>query len=324
MIKSIMLSLAILLSLTMSTSHAGGGMTHMYIAESALAHLSDARLRHLLQDHMDAYLVGAYYPDTGCIFNGEFCEDSHWDEFIYTFAKLIKEKYPDPVQQHPALVAFLFGCAVHRVSDQIIHWTFYPVSSRMDFHNDYNAAHQYGDTGIDLLINIDKNQWLTHPKTWWVPVQDIVEVYHRMGKNHTAAQIIFANSLLYLAGYAERSISLAAYPFLKWKMPWTAAHYMDAPEGGIAMDKVKVAAYQMTLWEFMNHGTTPQMSVHIPSAPAEKNAGVNVAQTALQSGIVTINAHTHADGSVTLEEPVIHHYAQLQQLIATAFHQFTH
>ena len=58
-----------------------------------------------------------------------------------------QRKYSDPVIQHPKLVAFLFGCAVHRVSDEIIHWTFYPISKDKDFNGDYNQAHQYGDVG---------------------------------------------------------------------------------------------------------------------------------------------------------------------------------
>ncbi len=324
MLKKLILCFSVLFSLAITAAYAGGGMTHMYIAEETIAQLGDARLRQLLRNNMDAYLVGAYYPDTGCIYNGEFCEDSHWDAFIYTFAKLIKEKYSDPVQQHPALVAFLFGCAVHRVSDEVTHWTFYPLSSRMDFHNDYNAAHQYGDTGIDLLLTVEKNQWFTHPTTWWVPVQELLEVYRRMGKNHTAEQIIFANSVLYLAGYAERSIALIAYPYLKWKMPWTAAHYMDAPQGGITMDEQKVADYQMTLWRFINNNGEAKLSPSMPALAKEESTGMSVAKTALQSGLVTINTQANADGSVSLETPIIHQYQQLQQLMTKAFNQYFH
>lgn len=300
--------------------YAGGGITHMFLAREAITKLPDPALRNLLLDNIDAYLVGAYYPDSGYIKGNLYGEDSHWDPFIYAFADYLKEKYIDPVSQNPKLVAFLFGCAAHRVSDEIMHWTFYPIIKGKDFDGDADQAHSYGDTGIDLLLNVDKNQWFTQPSTWWVPVKDLVEIYHRMGKdNYTAQQIIWGNTVLIFAGYGERMISTPAYPILKWKMPWTATHYYDWPIGGIVPDEVSVAKYQTKLWQRLyskskTHSATAKMA-HPNAHYDASNPVTNLAQTAIESGAVTVKTKTNADGSIEFQPPVINQLQKLQSLI---------
>ncbi|MBV9575208.1 MAG: zinc dependent phospholipase C family protein, partial [Gammaproteobacteria bacterium] len=148
---------------SLPVAFAGGGITHMFIAQQTIAQLPDAKLRNLLLNNMDAYLVGAYYPDSGYIQGTGYGEDSHWDPFIFAFTDYIKEKYPNAIEQNPRLVAFLFGCAAHRESDEIIHWTFYNVSKDKDFNGDWSKAHAYSDIGIDFLLDIDKYQWITQP-----------------------------------------------------------------------------------------------------------------------------------------------------------------
>jgi len=309
----------------LSLANAGGGMTHMFIAQETIAKLPNEKLRNLLLDNLDTYLVGAYYPDSGFVQGTHYGEDSHWDLFIYTFADYLKEKYSDPVIQHPKLVAFLFGCAVHRVSDEVIHWTFYEVSKDKDFNGDYNQAHQYGDIGIDLLLNIDKNQWMTHPATWWVPVNDLLDVYHRMGKdNYTAAEIRWGNTAIFLAGYGERIISAPAYPYLRWKMPWTAAHYYDWPEGGILMDEDKVAEYLMNLWDRLHNKKLTQMPVfaskhRLNSIHTEPSPAVDFAQKAMESGAVSVPVKSNEDGSIELQLPVVNEFNKFRDLIAEFF-----
>jgi Zinc dependent phospholipase C len=304
-----------------SLAYAGGGMTHMFIAEGTIAKLPNEKLRHLLLDNLDAYLVGSYYPDSGYVKGTHHGTDSHGDAFIYAFTDHIKEKYSDPVIQHPKLVAFLFGCAVHRVSDEIIHFVFYMQAKDKDFNGDYNKAHEYSDTGIDLLLNIDKNQWMTHPNTWWVPVNDLLNVYHRLGKDqYTADQIRWGNTALFLAGYGERIISPFAYPYLRWKAPWTATHYYDWPQGGILMDEDKVAEYLMDLWDRLNNkksDTTKraiaQTSLHRVSS--ETSPAVDFAQNIMQSGAVNIPVKSNDDGSIELQSPVIIEFNKFMTLV---------
>ena len=78
-----------------TTAHAGGGITHMFLAEESIQLLPDAKLRQLLLNNLDAYRVGAYYPDSGYVKGNTYGEDSHWDPFIFTFADYVKETYPN-------------------------------------------------------------------------------------------------------------------------------------------------------------------------------------------------------------------------------------
>ena len=303
-------------------TYAGGGITHMFLAEESIQQLPDAKLRHLLLDNIDAYRVGAYYPDSGYISNNLYGEDSHWDPFIEAFADYINETYPNFMEQNPKLVAFLFGCAAHRVSDQIMHQTFYPVIRDKDFNGDGDTAHSYGDAGIDLLINADKNLWLAYPSTWWVPVKDLVNVYRRMGfDQYSADQIIWGNAVLSVTGYGERLISAPAYLFLQWKMPWTAAHYYDWPVGGITMDEKKVAEYQTRLWERLNSKTTKRaLSASTPAQKAHtgiKNQAndYNFAENALKSGAIGVSVTPHDDGSVDIGNPFVKQEAEFRALL---------
>lgn len=309
-----------------SVCHAGGGITHMFLAQEAIAKLPDARLRNLLMDNMDAYLVGAFYPDSGYIKGTHYGEDSHWDPFIYAFADHINEKYTDPVSQNPRLVAFLFGCAAHRVSDEIIHWTFYSVSKEKDFNGDYDKAHSYGDTGIDILVNVDKFLWFSQPSSWWVPVKDLVQVYHRMGKDeYTATQIIWGNTVISFAGFGVRLIATPAYPILRWKMPWTSRHYYDWPEGGMLMDKNSIVEYQISLWNRLlnksgklaniGNGVRQDTSLATIQPHTDVSPVTALTENALESGIITIPNKTNDDGSVEIQQPVIHQLNKLHALV---------
>ena len=297
---------------------AGGGITHMYIAQKAMRAIPDNHLRNLLLDNIDAYLAGAYYPDSGYVKGASYGEDSHWDPFIYTFADYLKEEYPDPSIQNPKLVAFLLGCAAHRVSDEIIHWTFYRASAKEDFKGDWEGAHQNGDVGIDAFLNIDQDQWLSNPTTWWVPVKDLLQVYHRMGKDqYKAEEIIWGNSAIFVAGFGERFVSPPLYLYYKWEMPWTYAHYTDWPAGGILADTQKVVEYQMNLWSRLQNGSTPLLTVTHPKNTTDNinSASLHFAENALASKAVTVSVQKQSDGSVVLEEPVISKINQFRTLL---------
>lgn len=320
------LLLSLLSCLLSSFVYAGGGMTHMYIAEKTIPLLPDKALQQLLDNNKEAYLAGAYYPDSGYVKPNLYGEDSHWNPFIYAFADYAKEKYPNPAISNPKLVAFLFGCAVHSVSDIIIHWTFYNVSKDKDFNGDWNEAHHYGDAGIDLLLNVDKNQWFTHPVTWWVPLTDLLAVYHRMGKDqYTADQIEYGTSVTYLAGYGERSISAPSYPYLRLKMPWTAAHYEDSPDGGLIMDEKNVAAYLTMLWHRIQTKqiATPSNQGHPQGYEEAESPAITFAEAAINSKAAMVPIEHAHDGSITLHPPMIEQVDQYQALLNALLKRIT-
>jgi len=247
--KKIICSLCSIICLAVSfPTYAAGGITHMYIANQTIPLLTNKKLHDILLDHMDEYLTGSNYPDTGYVDGAHYGEDSHWDPFLDAFVAEIKQKYPDAVQQNPALIAFLMGCATHRISDEIFHGKFVTEEAREDFAGDWNTAHTYSDTGLDFLINMEKSQWLARPSTWWVPVDDLVQVYQIMGKNYSADEIRHGNSVYKIAGIGERIADPIVYLYYKYKMPWGDNNYENTEQGGMRVMEVAAAAKLDVLW----------------------------------------------------------------------------
>ncbi|EKD69967.1 MAG: hypothetical protein ACD_46C00687G0010 [uncultured bacterium] len=319
--RKIIILITLLVSQFVSTAFAAGGITHMFIAKEAVKQLPP-QLRDVIYQNMDAYLVGAYYPDSGYIANTGYGEDSHWDPFVYAFSDYLREKYPYPAQQNPPLVAFLFGVATHRISDEVTHWTFYPEIAKYDFKGDKTKAEDVADMGIDILVNVEKNQWATKPSVWWVPVKDLLAIYHRMGKDqYTAAEIIRGNEVISIAGAGEKAIATEAYPVYKYiKLQWTDKHYYNWPTGGIVMDVQKVVEYQKALWARL---TTPRVNVDnfVSNGSSNKitqqrkilanKTLLNCAQQAIKTNGATTNITTNSDGSVSIR-PVISDFQRLR------------
>lgn len=232
-----------------NNSDACGGITHMLIAKESVAFMSDAALRNIILDNMDAYLVGSNYPDSGYVDGAHYGEDSHWEPFISAFINYLHTQYVYPDQQNPKLVAFMLGCATHVQSDIIFHGLFLGKLTEEDFHGDRKAAHTAMDNGLDLLINIERNQWITHPLEWWVPVNDLVAIYHDMGKDqYTAKEILWGNDVYSKVGIAERVISPDTYAYIRWRMPWMSANYYSSPNGGVVVTELTVANYTENVW----------------------------------------------------------------------------
>lgn len=298
-------------------SYSGGGMTHMYIAQQAIKEISDPHLRYLLLTNLDAYLVGAYYPDSGYIKGLKYGEISHWDPFVNAFSQYLQKEYTDPVIQNPKLVAFLFGIASHRVSDEVIHWIFYKELAAKDFRNNQEEANNYGDVSIDLLLAVDKNQWENYPKNWWVPINHLEKIYRNMGVSVAGYEIIYGTSVLKYAGYLEKMIAEPAYPFLKLRTPWLSHHYLNWPIGGIQADSIQVAQYQNKLWQQLNNKKLllPAKINTVREANHLHHSLTNViddfAADVMKANLIIIPAALNKDGSVELKEPDIKSYIQL-------------
>lgn len=314
------------LSLT-STIFAAGGITHMFMAHEAIDQIPDKTLRNILKDNLDAYLVGAYYPDSGYQKGAHYGEESHSDPFIYAFADYLKEKYKNPALENPKLVAFLFGCASHRVDDAIFHNVLYKIMADKDFNGDRDKAHTYGDDGIDLLIMVDKAQWFSAPKTWWIPINDLVAVYKRMGHpDYTADQIIKGNSIIFFAGYGERIIALPSYPYLRWKMPWGARNYYDYPNAGITYNVNQVALYQANLWKRLMGKTFNPDTAAAKKMPQDTKVQAStssaISETILNQHWAEVPQKENPDGSVELQSPIIKNLAKVKLALKEFFAKF--
>ena len=86
------------------------------------------------------------------------------------------------------------------------------------------------------------------------------------------------------------------------------------------MDAQKVSEYQMKLWQYLKNKAAfaelpsphPVYNRHI-----EKMSIFNFANTAINTGTVSIAVKTNPDGSIELQKPVIKDESRYQQLINT-------
>ncbi len=231
-------------------SDAAGSITHMFIAHEIAAQLPNKELKELIQNNMDAYLVGSAYPETGYIRGTHYGNDSHWEKFISAFVDYLHEHYSYPEQQNPKLVAFLLGCATNVESNQVFYGTFMHKIALEDFHGNWQKARQQTELGLDALINIDKNQWRMHPVVWWLPLHDLVAIYKKMGiKNHYQIEIFWGNTIYSLGSIGERALSPLNYYYAKSQMPWLAKNYYSSPQGGLLMTETITTNYLLKLWD---------------------------------------------------------------------------
>ena len=135
------------------------------------------------------------------------------------------------------------------MSDIIFHGMLLNQITIQDFNGDRDTAHPDSEYGIDIFITVEKNQWLNRPSAWWVPVDDLVAIYQKMGKSYTADEITWGNSVYSLAGISERAGAVADYPVEELKMPWTAKNYYTFPQGGILMTENLTALYVQSIWK---------------------------------------------------------------------------
>lgn len=235
-----------------SISQATGSITHMFIAEETANKLTDSAIKNLIQNNRDAYLVGATYPDTGYIQGTHYGFDSHREAFLDTFLTYLQEKYLYPEQQNPRLVAFLLGCAVHQTVDQVFHGAFMNKIAMEDFHGDWQKTHTISERNLDFLINIEKNQWREHPQIWWVPISDLVAVYHKMGKNtYSASEIFWGNIIYSFNGLDERLFSLTGYFYAQSHTPWLAKHYYATSQGGVLFTEEVASKRVLEIWRHL-------------------------------------------------------------------------
>ena len=146
-------------------------------------------IRDILLKHQDAFQAGHPYPDSfynSLCYHGQYheqSEDTHWGHFVKVAFDFVNSKYPAPWDADTErLVAFLFGIISHQVAD--ISWHsleglsdgFLEVLSKLGFHNNFGAAHDFGDVADDMIGIFEWNV-TSYATEWYVPVQDLVEIY---------------------------------------------------------------------------------------------------------------------------------------------------
>jgi hypothetical protein len=189
-----------ILATTCISAQAAGIITHNLFADKSVTPTTTPKMQEIIQQYSDDFLVGSDYPDTGYAFGATYGEDTHWAPFMNAFLRHLDDK--GGIENNPRLAAFLFGIHSHNASDIIWHWGF--ISYTADCSNrDWQKIHSLADTDLELAIASQNYKLFPSTPKWKVPVNDLVAIYQRMGKNYTAEEIIHSNRIYHLATIAE-------------------------------------------------------------------------------------------------------------------------
>jgi glycosylphosphatidylinositol phospholipase D len=195
----------------------------------------------MITKHQDAAQAGSPFPDWGYSCEGmhDESEDAHWQPFINHFAKMIQSKYPQSwTEEQEKTVTFLFGIVSHYMADIVWHGLadvdkgFIDVTAALNFHYVYSEAHSHDDPGGDVMtVNENDYGYLTYK--WYVPFNDIMQVYHETGRtNVTMDRLYKCTMLLYTGTIAERLINELFLIFAK-KSPFLVEQFQDYHVGGL-------------------------------------------------------------------------------------------
>lgn len=182
--------------------------------------------------------AGAFFPDWGyqCIGTNDDAEAAHWPPFLIAAVEHIISHYgylnstrPAEEQAHlESLVGFVFAIASHQAADATWHAIRLPTGllaalTGVDFDGDTNAAHRVLDFGGDVVfatriarMGEDGKGWISDE--WMVPVDDLVRIYARMGRDVSKFVVRYCT----MRGLAALRSGLAAGPrlFVVPKSPW--------------------------------------------------------------------------------------------------------
>ena len=102
---------------------------YVYCAE-ILGQVQDQEIRNVILRNIEAYYLGANFPDVGYLgkYLGQassgkaYGEGTHWDEFLDAYKRALFKLYRHPMTENPMAFLLSWAFATHRVSDDIWHY----------------------------------------------------------------------------------------------------------------------------------------------------------------------------------------------------------
>lgn len=283
---------ALLAAVFVAPVWAGGMSLHMFQSDKAFKQIEEPELKTLLTTYKEAWISGTQYPDAGYSpgFIGQpshiWGEASHWAPFIMEYAALVKEQCQGRYTTDPdcgKLTAHLLGAAAHGMQDQVFDALFVPKVNEVD-----HKGQETTDTGLDMVLLVEHNRKAFVPKHWYTPVEQLEEVYRRMGftqEQANADQIRFTSKLSAAGNVGERIAAPLLYWHYKAMMPWASRNYMRYP-GGVEFGGKVTANLWRYLWRLLNDQPQPPMpAVTVLPAPGATNVAIDKRNTDMQISI---------------------------------------
>ena len=301
------LTAAVLVAVLVTNAQACGILTHTEIGHRALFFFNDRpaedvgrnfTYKNLMQTHQDAFQAGNPYPDTmfdELCFNGtlhQVSEDTHWTPFMVTTIDYIREKYPPPWDvATQKLVVFLLGFVSHQIADVLWHNLgtqngFLQAMADANFHGVFADAHQAGDPDSDVVGSFEWNKTYLEDLTWYLPSQDLQEIYHRYYLQHggkwnvTSAILEQCGTLLYLGRFGEALAAEKVFAMRAKASPFIVEELSEYFIGGLD----DMAAWTGLLWHdaiamlengtgSCQHGESP-ITVECPGSSSKRRNGL--------------------------------------------------
>lgn len=227
-----------------ATAASCGMLTHNMINRKALrwwAAAGHTPLREIIERHQDAYQAGAPGPDWGyATGRSDESEEMHWLPFFRVAAEYIGDTYgSDPAgwdAETEKLVAFLFGAMGHSVGD--LAWHALKGQSqgfmRIMGQQEGGDAHTVADTGGEFLASSQFDQEYIL-REWYVPADDIVEIYRRIfpDTDLTAEEFALKSKILFVGATAGRLGGWLLVPYSFAMSNFLAEQFLPYFSGGI-------------------------------------------------------------------------------------------
>lgn len=250
---------------------AAGDTTHALMADRSRGYVRTPALAALLQANRDAFLSGALYPDSGYwtsgagVPGGDYGEVSHWEGFINAYVAHVRAKtecssVADPQGPCAPMIAHLLGAAAHGMGDEVWDWMFEPLVTDHGERPDHPVAS--GDPlgsvppgslinsieyAMDMIAISDHWLWAEIPHSA-PPVEDLVAVYHDVGRDDITPEAILAGHALETAILgAERVGAIVDGERVRRQMPWSASHFYSE-SGGVIDAARAISGYLEGLW----------------------------------------------------------------------------
>eukprot|EP00455_Lapot_gusevi_P002054 TRINITY_DN1079_c0_g1_i3.p1 TRINITY_DN1079_c0_g1~~TRINITY_DN1079_c0_g1_i3.p1 ORF type:complete len:912 (+),score=356.28 TRINITY_DN1079_c0_g1_i3:1157-3892(+) len=249
------LSIFLLCASALVLVHGCGMSTHINIAHRAglmFDYGKYPQYRQMISKHHDALQGGAPFPDWGyaCNFH-DVGEYTHWEPFQKVAVEYIREKYPQPWDEETEkLVVFLLGVNSHYLADINWHglgeawprWSTPTAHGMIRIMGGVNFgcngtlcddAHSVADTGGEFVVGAEMNLAF-ETSEWYVPVADLVEIYHRAGYAQINASSISQCMLMFFAGVkGEPLVAEMVLPKYASKSPFLVEFIREHFMGGL-------------------------------------------------------------------------------------------
>jgi hypothetical protein len=253
-------------------------ITHAWMADEAIGHVSDPKLEAYLGLHNHEVLSGASYPDTGYAAGG-YGEITHWERFVNAYVSGLRKRsdcgdLTSRLSPCAPLVAHMFGVAAHGMGDEMWDWLFEPLMTDhgespefpVSFPPPFEAANVISsqEYAMDTIALADHFRW-GESGYFLPPPNQLTPIYDAAGHGQTTEQDIVSGYTVGSAALtAERAGGVADAPRVREQMPWSSAH-MDDESGGVRFNAKAIAGYYDALWEKLQKADSPApklVSVH--------------------------------------------------------------